>query len=115
AACGLRTGGAGGPARACGRPTPGATALLRRAAPTGCGSPRPPGPGGDLIGQPHDRGAARAALRGRVAAAVLERERTAMRLGDLARECEPDAGALGLRGEERHEQVRGVGDARPLV
>src|SRR5215467_1169956 len=65
--------------------------------------------------QPHRGGAAGPALRGGVRTAVLERERAAVRLGDLPREREADARALGLRGEERHEQVRRVGEARALV
>src|SRR5262245_30404266 len=65
--------------------------------------------------QPHDRGAAGATFRGGVGAAVLERQRAAVRLGDLARECEADAGTRGLRGKERDEQVRRVGETRALV
>ena len=38
-----------------------------------------------------------------------------MRLRDLAREHEADAGALRLRREERHEEVRAVGQARASV
>src|SRR5215471_20267227 len=84
---------------------PGAMALLRRSVRPGCARDR----------QPHDRGAAGAALGRAVGAAVLERERAAVRLGDLARERQPDARTRGLRREERHEQVRGVGDPRALV
>src|SRR5512145_2328780 len=65
--------------------------------------------------QPHQRRAALAAAGLEVGAAVLERERAAVGLGDLARERQADAGALGLGGIERHEQVGGVGDARTLV
>src|SRR5580765_3447257 len=84
---------------------PGAMALLRRCARPGCARDR----------QPHDRGAAGTAFRGAVPATVLERERAAVSLGDLARERETDARTRGLRGEERHEQVRGVDHARALV
>ena len=47
--------------------------------------------------------------------AVPERERTAVGLGDLAREYEPDTAAARLGREEGYEQVVGVCDARPVV
>ena len=37
--------------------------------------------------------------------AVLERQRAAVVLGDLAAQHEADAGAARLGGEERHEQI----------
>ena len=45
--------------------------------------------------------------------AVLERERAAVRFGDLAAEHQADARAAGLGGEERHEQVGGVRQPGP--
>ena len=50
-----------------------------------------------------------------VALAVLERQRAAVRLGDLPRQHEPDARAARLRREERHEEVRRVRQPRPVV
>ena len=38
-----------------------------------------------------------------------------MVFGDLAAEEEPDARAAGLGGEERNEQIRGIGEAAPIV
>ena len=38
-----------------------------------------------------------------------------MRFGDLAAEEQADPGAACLGSEERHEQIRGVGDAMPFV
>src|SRR5437588_11884495 len=54
----------------------------------------------------------RAAARAR---AVFERERAAVRLGDLAREDEADPTPARLRGEEGHEEVRGAGESESLV
>src|SRR5262249_15227753 len=53
--------------------------------------------------------------RAAMADAVLERQRPAVRLGDLAREHEPDPRALRLRRDERPEEVRAVRDAGPVV
>ena len=38
-----------------------------------------------------------------------------MRLGDLTAQDEPDPGALRLRGEERHEEIGRLRDARAVV
>src|SRR5687768_6100760 len=46
---------------------------------------------------------------------VLQRQCAAVRLGDLAAEREADAGSGRLRGEERHEEVGGVGQPWTLV
>src|SRR6267143_5229024 len=46
---------------------------------------------------------------------VVESEDAAVGLGDLAAQDEADAGALRLGREERHEEVRGVGQPRPVV
>src|SRR5262245_55430124 len=47
--------------------------------------------------------------------AVGERENTAVGLGDLAREHQPDAAAARFGREEGHEQVVGVCDAGAVV
>src|SRR2546421_12400311 len=49
------------------------------------------------------------------ARAVSERERAAVRFGDLAREDETYPRPARLRGEEGHEEVRGAGEAQALV
>src|SRR5881275_522818 len=49
------------------------------------------------------------------ARAVSERERAAVRLGDLAREDEAYPTPARLRGEEGHEEVGGAGEPEPLV
>src|SRR5258708_15919353 len=46
---------------------------------------------------------------------VLQRERSAMGLDDLARQNESDARALGLRRKERHEEIRALGKTGTLV
>src|SRR5690606_14134613 len=46
---------------------------------------------------------------------VLEHQRAVVRLGDLAREHEADAGSAGLRREERDEQVVRAGQSRAVV
>src|SRR5512140_3434174 len=48
----------------------------------------------------------REARHGAAAVAVLEREGAAVRVGDLLREREPEAGPPLLRGEERAEEAR---------
>ena len=45
----------------------------------------------------------------------LERQRPAVRLGDLPAQHQADARSAGLGGEERHEQVGGLRRARALV
>ena len=47
--------------------------------------------------------------------AVLQRQRAAVRLDDLPREHEADAGAAGFGREERHEQVFARRQAGPVV
>ena len=44
---------------------------------------------------------------------VLEVERSAVGLGDLATEDETDAAPSRFGGEERHEEVRGLREAGP--
>lgn len=51
----------------------------------------------------------------RVTGAVRERERAAVVFGDLAAEDEAEATAVGLRGKEWYEEIRGLGDSRPVV
>ena len=46
---------------------------------------------------------------------ILELQAAAVRLGDLPAQHQADAGAAGLGGEERHEQVAGIREARTLV
>ncbi len=46
---------------------------------------------------------------------ILQRQRSAVRFGDLAAEDEADAGSARLCREERHEQVRGIRQARSLI
>src|SRR5215467_14208488 len=47
--------------------------------------------------------------------AILERQRAAVRLRDLAAEHQADPGAARLRGEERDEEIRRVRQPRALV
>src|ERR1700759_4601112 len=47
--------------------------------------------------------------------AVLKRQRAAVRLGDLTREHEDDAGAARLRCEEGHEEVGRVRESESFV
>lgn len=51
----------------------------------------------------------------RTGLSILQGQRAAVRLGDLAAENQPDAGALGLGGEKGDEQVRAVREAWPVV
>src|SRR5205814_2035398 len=46
---------------------------------------------------------------------VFERDGSAVRFRDLARQNEADARSLRLRGEEGHEEIRAALDARTLV
>src|SRR5207302_6008956 len=46
---------------------------------------------------------------------VCSSDLATMRLGDLAREHEPDPGAIWLGGEERDEQIARVGKARSPI
>src|SRR4029077_3885446 len=46
---------------------------------------------------------------------VLQAEAAAMSFGDLPAEDQADAGTGGLGGEERHEQIGGIGNAGPFV
>src|SRR5262249_45220661 len=71
------------------------------------GGPRPEGFSVPAERQAHAGRAPRPPAARGFGAAVLERQGASVRLGDLARQREADAGALGLGGEERHEQVRG--------
>src|SRR5690606_6914798 len=47
--------------------------------------------------------------------AVLERDRAAVVLDDLARQHEPDAATAGLGREERHPEIVGAGEPRAVV
>src|SRR5262245_40754209 len=46
---------------------------------------------------------------------IFQRQRSAVRLGDLAAENQSDARALRLRREERNEEVGAVRDSRSFV
>ena len=62
----------------------------------------------------HDRQAEAGAAAG-LAHVVFQGQGAAVGFGDLAAERQADAGAVVLRGEKRHEYVRAVGQARPVV
>src|SRR5688572_16949969 len=61
------------------------------------------------VGQ-HERGDGSARI-----GAVRKLQAAPVRFDDLARQDQPDTAASRLRGEERHEEVVGIRDTRPIV